>query len=183
MINYSIEAYNDGFDFSNLSLEEQEMTKNLYVSYETMAELDGASIVFDKIMNNRNYIASFKEKWEFNESGTYYGYIISVNPHPRNQNEFIINLLINDTEVRHIKFKTYSYNNVVWRAINETISGGFEISDLIGSLVRVEVNNIIKNDGNPFSYIVSMEFFSNEEINTLYKMLDTMVEQSDNREE
>lgn len=179
MINYSIEAYNDGYDFSDLSLEEQTMSKNLYVSAEVMSDLSYSMTTYENMQNGgEKNTTEFVRDWIFPTSGIYYGFIVGANAHPIKRNEYIINLLINEIEIRNIKFRTYG-NDVVWKAITETCDSDFCINDLMGSLIRVKVFNGVSGNGAKYSYIQKFEFFSDEEIDTLYKIINIMIKQTE----
>lgn len=179
MLHYSKQAFEDGYDFSALTIEEQEMTKDLYVSTRVMSDLYYVIIKYESIRNNLTLnLRRLNNEWLFKDNGFYYGYIIGANRHPRNNDEFILNLLIDDRNVKNIKFRK-NCNDVIWVTIRELCDDTFCLPDMIGSLVRVNIFNGTKTDGYPFSYIKSIDFFSQEEIDTLYKMIDIMLEQTE----
>lgn len=179
MLHYSKQAYEDGYDFSSLTLEEQRMTKYLYISADVMSDLYYAIKKYKKIKNNlKNNLKRLSNDWSFQENGYYYGYIVNANIHPHNDDEFIFNLLVDDKCVKNIKFRK-NCNDVIWVTLRELCNDTFCLPDLIGSLVRVNVYNGTKTDGYPFSYIKSIDFFSQDEIDILYKMIDIMLEQTE----
>jgi len=179
MLHYSKQAFEDGYDFSALTFKEQEMTKYLYISADVMNDLYYAIKKYKKIKNNlKSNLMKLNNDWSFQENGYYYGYIVNANIHPHNNDEYILNLLVDDECIKNIKFRI-NCNDVIWVSIRETCNDTFNVGDLVGSLVRVNVFNGTKNNGYPFSYIKSIDFFSQEEIDTLYKMINLMLEQAD----
>lgn len=183
MLHYSKQAFEDGYDFSALTFKEQEMTKYLYISADVMNDLYYAIKKYKKIKNNlKSNLMKLNNDWSFERNGYIYGYIVNANKHPYNENEFILNLLVNDECVKNIKFHINS-NDVIWVSIREICTDTFNIDDLIGSLVRMDIFNSTRTNGLPFSYIKRIDFFSEEEIDTLYKMINIMLEQADIEDE
>ncbi len=179
MLHYSKQAFEDGYDFSALTLEEQRMTKYLYISDCVMNDLYYAIKKYNAIKNNLSTkLRQLSNDWAFENDGYYYGYIVNANIHPHNDDEFIFNLLVDDECVKNIKFRK-NCNDIIWVTIREVCDDTFVLPDLIGSLVRVNVFNGTKTDGRPFSYIKSIDFFSEEEIDILYKMINIMLEQAE----
>lgn len=181
-IKYSLEAYNDGYDFSILSLEDQEATKSYYWSMQSMYELADATQVYNFIIKNKNngVISLVKKSWTFDKSGTYKGIILDArNSMKQGNDDVILDILINGKEIKHVKM-THDSTNVVLEALLEKFNGFIGLvdpSELIGCVVGIEVENITSSSGNVFSKIIDFAFWDDDIVNLLYDMIDIMREQ------
>lgn len=181
-IKYSIEAYNDGYDFSILSLEDQEATKSYYWSMQSMYELADATQVYNFIIKNKNngVISLVKKSWTFDKSGTYKGIILDARNSMKQGNDAVIlDILINSREIKHVKM-THDSTNVILGALLEkydNLIGLIDLSELIGCVVGIEVENITSSSGNVFSKIIDFVFWDDDIVNLLYDMIDIMQNQ------
>ncbi len=181
-IKYSLEAYNDGYDFSILSLEDQEATKSYYWSMQSMYELADATQVYNFIIKNKNngVISLVKKSWTFDKSGTYKGIILDARNSMKQGNDAVIlDILINSREIKHVKM-THDSTNVILGALLEkydNLIGLIDLSELIGCVVGIEVENITSSSGNVFSKIIDFVFWDDDIVNLLYDMIDIMQNQ------
>lgn len=181
-IKYSLEAYNDGYDFSILSLEDQEATKSYYWSMQSMYELADATQVYNFIIKNKNngVISLVKKSWTFDKSGTYKGIILDARNSMKQGNDVVIlDILINSREIKHVKM-THDSTNVILGALLEkydNLIGLIDLSELIGCVVGIEVENITSSSGNVFSKIIDFVFWDDDIVNLLYDMIDIMQNQ------
>ena len=181
-IKYSLEAYNDGYDFSILSLEDQEATKSYYWSMQSMYELADATQVYNFIIKNKNngVISLVKKSWTFDKSGTYKGIILDARNSMKQGNDAVIlDILINSREIKHVKM-THDSTNVILGALLEkydNLIGLIDLSELIGCVVGIEVENITSSSGNVFSKLIDFVFWDDDIVNLLYDMIDIMQNQ------
>lgn len=185
-IKYSIEAYNDGYDFSSLSPIEQEASKKFYWSRESMYALLDAENVYNYINNNsnKNLLLLTNKSWTFSESGFYKGIIIDAKKSRKPGSEdFILDIIINGNDIKHVKL-THNPDDVVLKALLKKYNGRISLIDpleLIGSVVAINVRNSMRVSRTVFSSIHQFIFFSDITTNALFNMLNLMLEQDEQK--
>lgn len=182
-ITYSEKAFNDGYDFSSLTKREQILSQQLYISEEILADFYLSNLTIDKICNEElDFDINFN--WGFAYSGKYYGYILNCHKIKKLgcSPYYLIRLLISKTEAKFIKFTT-SFSDPVYKEIRRVFgfhypkTNPFDYSNLELLPVCFSIENITTSKGNPFSVIKNMHILDDEEITTIYKMTNLMINQ------
>lgn len=184
-INFSIKAYDDGYDFSSLSPFEQELTKKLYITYQSIHDFVNAAKVYDymKDEKNKNLFLLTNKSWSFPKSGLYQGIIINTTKSKKKgTDDYIFEILVNGNDIKYAKL-THDPDNAVLQAILKKYNcpiGMFNPEELIGSFVLLSITNIPTYNGT-FSKIKKLIFYPSHYVNTFYKMLDLINEQDEQK--
>lgn len=176
---FSKQAFADGYDFSVLSPEEQELTKHYYTNYKDMLETyykyKSANYYLEMGKYHYDIRGLYDIGWSFYGTGIYDGIIVGCSPSlKRNSCEYILDILIEENCIRHIKFIPFN-ESVITTAIYEEF-GDISTDDLIGLVgkwVQINVNNNFYGHKR-ISYINELEFYSNEAMDIYKKMFDCM---------
>lgn len=177
---YSPKAYQDHYDFSCLTKEEQKMTCYLYTSEDGLSDFYRANQRLDD-ESHGNGKFSFSVKVPC--SGWYYGFVYEYKKSNNNPNFMVLKLLIDYNNIKSFTFPSNS-TNVVYATIKREKGIGGNIfketnySAIEGCLVLVKIENKTKNDVDAFSEIVQLRFISDEEYDVLIKMINLMLKQS-----
>lgn len=177
---YSKQAFADGYDFSELSPEDQELTKHYYTNREDMHETYCRYKSADYYIKNRFcpvniQYSPYDISWGFPNSGVFNGIIVDCNPTiKKDSSEYILDVLIVENCIKHIKFNPYSSSIISQSIIDEfgTINRDV-LSTLIGKWIQINVKNICYNE-KVFSYINDFVFFTDESTEIYKKMFDCM---------
>lgn len=176
---YSKQAFADGYDFSEWSLEEQELTKAYYTNKKDMREANetykSASYYISYGHLGGSYISSYDISWRFPESKSYFGIIVSCNKsYKKGSDDYILDIAISEDCIRHVKFNPHE-NSVIMRAIKEELSSENE-SDfykLKGKWIQIDIKNN-RNKGDWFSNVTGFVFYCQEEKEIYIKMFEYM---------
>ncbi len=185
-INFSIKAYEDGYDFSSLSPSEQSFTKKLYITYQSIHDFICAAKVYKYMTDekNKSLFLLANKSWSFPKSGWYQGIIINTTKSKKKgTDDYIFEILINGNDIKYVKL-THDPNNAVLQAILENHNypiGMFNPEKLIGSAVLLNITNIPTCDNGTFSKIRKFTFYPSHYANTLYKMIDLINEQDEQK--
>ena len=130
MIHYSQQAYEDGYDFSSLTLPEQIATQTLYTNKEDMWKKGRlrrcANYYFDNAHWDASAAAFFESDWYFKNSGDYHAIILGCSKSKKaGSNDYIISLLIDEHQIRYIKF-TPDYDSEVTETIFRELNYNLE---------------------------------------------------------
>jgi hypothetical protein len=176
---FSKQAFADGYDFSSLTMEEQELTKYYYTNIDDMREMDrkynSASYYMNEGQFVHVYLSLYDIGWGFYDSGDYHGVIVGCYQSEKKDScEYILDVLISEYCIRHIKFNPIN-NSVITDAIKEEfgILNRNVLSTLSGKWVQVSVNNNNYN-GKRVSYVNKLIFYSDEAMDIYKKMFDCM---------
>ena len=181
MINFSEQAYEDGYDFSSLSLPEQIATKNLYTSKEDMWKKGRLRRCADYYWYNAywdNSAASlFERDWGFRESGDYHAIILECFKSKKiGVNEYILSLLVDEDQIRYIKF-TPDFDSEVTETIFRELNYNLKNTPhLCKRWVNIRINNIITSNQRAFSKVESIEFIPLKTVDLYIKMFGLMSE-------
>lgn len=174
---FSKQAFADGYDFSVLSPEEQELTKHYYTDYKDMSKIyhnyNSASYYLEEGKYNYVVRGLYDIGWSFYDTGIYDGIIVGCSPSlKRNSSEYILDILIEENCIRHIKFIP-SNESVITTAIYEEFGdiSTDVLNGLVGKWVQINVNNNFYGHKR-ISYINELEFYSNEAMDIYKKMFD-----------
>ena len=117
---YSKEAYEDGYDFSSLNPEEQELSKKLYRSKMHMQRVYNKLCLYNDILENeQEAMLNVDVGWGFPKSGVYLGCVQSCQKSmKRDSNELIMRIILDEKTIRNIKFDC-SFSNPVMSAIRQ----------------------------------------------------------------
>lgn len=177
---YSKYAYADGYDFTEFTSEEQELTKHYYTNVDDMHKLNQICKAFKYYIEEGQIEAQnralYEVGWGFYDSGDYDGIIVGCYPtSKKGSDEYIIDVLISEDCIRHIKFNPQN-DSVITDAIKEEFSDISRkiLSELIGKWVRISVINKKNNDQNQYSYIKKLLFYSDEAMEIYKKMFERM---------
>ena len=176
---YSKQAFADGYDFTDFTSEEQNLTKYYYTNVEDMRELNrnynSASYYIKEGQFVSVYRALYDIGWGFYNFGEYDGVIVGCYPTAKKDScEYILDVLILEHCIRHIKFNPIN-NSVITEAIKEEFGDISReiLSNLIGKWVQISVSNK-KNDQSRYSYINKLLFYSDESMEIYKKMFERM---------
>lgn len=181
MINFSEQAYEDGYDFSSLSLPEQIATKNLYTSKDDMWKKGRMRRCAEYYLDNAYWDASaaafFESDWCFKNSGDYHAIILGCSKSKKaGSNDYIISLLIDEHQIRYIKF-TPDYDSEVTETIFRELNYNLENTPyLCKRWVNIRINNIITSNQKAFSKVESIEFIPRKTVDLYIKMFGLMSE-------
>lgn len=196
---YSKEAYEDGYDFSGLEPEEQELSKKLYRSKMHMQRVYNKLCLYNDILENeQEAMLNVDVGWGFPKSGVYLGCVQSCQKSmKRDSNELIMRIILDEKTIRNIKFDC-SFSNPVMSAIRQRWPKDFKLRKPVsfhdkrpkvrkplpfhkteGMLLRVKVENITLKNGHPFSKIIGAKFLSEASERCIDNMINLMIEQSE----
>ena len=181
-IMYNKRARRDGYDFSTLTEEEQKCAQYIYTSEEAISNFYLAHMIFQSLLEG-NEIKP-KRKWGFPQSGYYYGYVLDCQLSDNSfHSEYILKVLVNDCEVRYIKF-TKSFSDAVFIEtkrffqLTDSIFHPIDMEIIKNYPVRLQIENIILNSGKTYSKVVDFWIMSEVETDVIHKMINLMFKQS-----
>lgn len=196
---YSKEAYEDGYDFSSLSLDEQELSKKLYRSERHMQGIYNKLCLYSDISEDeQEAMLDVDVGWGFPKSGVYLGCVQSCQKSmKKDSNELIMRIILNENTIRNVKFNC-TLSDPIMSAIRQRWTKDFKPRKPVsfrekrpevrkplpfhktkGMLLRVKVENITLKNGYPFSKIVYAKFFSEADEKCIDNMINLMIEQSE----
>ena len=181
MINFSEQAYEDGYDFFFFSLPEQIATKNLYTSKDDMWKKGRMRRCAEYYLDNAYWDASvaafFESDWCFKNSGDYHAIILGCSKSKKaGSNDYIISLLIDEHQIRYIKF-TPDYDSEVTESILRELNYKLKnIPYLHKKWVNIRINNVVTANQRVFSKVESIEFISDDSVRLYVKMFGLMSE-------
>ncbi|MCH5183007.1 MAG: hypothetical protein J1E00_02430 [Oscillospiraceae bacterium] len=179
-IQYSICAYRDGYDFSSMTPEKQELTNQLYLGYDRISDLYDAYTTYDAIASGQA-VQVLEERWGFPHSGEYAVCIFACErPRWSKNNEYILKLLVNDREIRLVKFKLSFFDPIyseITTYFNARPGEAVDPRDIAGRLLYLKIENVLTQRGNAFSQIVNAMIPSQFEEEIIYEMIDLMIQQ------
>ena len=180
MIDFSEKAYQDGFDFSNFTLEEQEMTKEYYSSKEEIYEAVKLVKAARYYMRNHFFDCTVKPlidfDWRFFKSGNYEAVIVNCTKSAKKGSEdYIIELMLDEYTIKYIKFNPYYSSSPVTDSILEELDYRNNYYDVVGRYVYFEINNTIYNN-RVFSKVTEFKFVDENIIDLHFKMYDVIRE-------
>lgn len=196
---YSKEAYEDGYDFSSLSLDEQELSKKLYRSERHMQGIYNKLCLYSDILEDeQEAMLNVDVDWGFPKSGVYLGCVQSCQKSmKKDSNDLIMRIILNENTIRNIKFNC-TLSDPIMSAIRQRWTKDFKPRKPVsfrekrpevrkplpfhkteGMLLRVRVENITLKNGHPFSKIVYAKFLSEADENCIDNMINLMIEQSE----
>lgn len=181
MIHYSQQAYEDGYDFSSLTLPEQIATQTLYTNKEDMWKKGRlrrcANYYFDNAHWDASAAAFFESDWYFKNSGDYHAIILGCSKSKKaGSNDYIISLLIDEHQIRYIKF-TPDYDSEVTESILRELNYKLKnIPYLHKKWVNIRINNVVTANQRVFSKVESIEFISDDSVRLYVKMFGLMSE-------
>lgn len=177
---YSKQAFADGYDFSELSPKDQELTKHYYTSREDMHETYCRYKSADYYIKNRFcpvniQYSPYTLSWGFPNSGVFNGIIVGCNPTTKkDSSEYILDVLIAEYCIKHIKFDPYKNSKISQSIMDEfgTINSNV-LSTLTGKWIQISVKNLYHDD-KMYSFINELVFFTDESMEIYLKMFDCM---------
>ena len=176
----------DDFEFNSIPKNLQARAEELYVSEASMNDMYDAFVTYEKLGRlNGNHIPILNGDWAFPESGTYKGIIIECVRSRKNSYEFILKFLINEKDIRYIKFSPSKMSRV-YRSICDLISNDnlyFDTNSLIGRVAIVEIRNQRGYNGVIYSYVDRFEVLSETDEELIIEMLKTMIKYYDGKYE
>lgn len=180
---YSKKAMREGYDFSEFSKIDQEITQWLYISEDAVSDFALASRRFCEMRDNPEEKFFFNYAWGLPCDGKIYGYVFDCAQSMYRANQYVLQLLVTNCDIRKFTF-TLGFNDPVNIAIKDCLGlknnifhqVGFE--SLIGQIVIMRTHNEKTNAGKEFTKIEDIYFLDREERNLLVKMTNTMLKQS-----
>lgn len=183
---YSKQAYEDGYDFSSMSQEEQELSKKLYGSQKHMSDMYDILCLYDNLSTSTDdALFLLDEGWTFPESGTYCGCVAGYEKsRKKGSNEYILHLIVGPQSIRYLKFSK-RYSDPIMIAIRERWKvkinphKPFELNKIVGKLLRVKIENVITSNDRTFSKVKAAKFLSEASERCIDNMINLMIEQSE----
>lgn len=182
LIRYSKAAHDDGLNFSELSIEKQELTCKLYCGWDEMWTLyDTYRAHCDMLF--QNVIFDMNEQWTFPESARYIGYIFSCEKSKKKGSmDYIMSILLNPGELRYIKFRP-SLNDPMYIAIRKRFNPNprnpIDLKDCVGNYITLDIENSNTKYGTAFSNLKSARIYSELEMETMFDMFELMLRQTE----
>lgn len=180
---YSFRAYKDGYTFKHLPLDEQRMTKYLYVSEDGLSSfylaLQTASII-----NSTEERPYFKYGVGMPNDGWYLAYVYGCSRSRSKPGAHVIKLLVSDCDMRCFTFTPGLFDPIsvaISRDIkvkNNVFRSAQSYSDLEGCFALFRVENVETQYGRTYSDIKDFKFLSGKELDVVEKMIDIMFEQA-----
>lgn len=162
-ISYSKKAYKDGYDFSSLSKDEQEASHYLYISEEDMSNFYAANCTMSSIIEKLELTLPLQKRWGFPYSGLYSGFILDCKMTDCLLcNEYIMEILLDERNVRYIKFTKSMINSEyihIYNAIKETLNlrdtvfRSIDYGILKNMPVQIGIENIELDSGKIYSKV------------------------------
>ena len=189
-INYSKLAHDEGYDFSILPVEQQELTCRLYGGWDFMNELYQACVAYEEFRKRIRQEQDFAYSWGFPETGEYFGVILNCERSWKKDSvDYIMSVIVNYDEIKFIKFKM-TYHDPVYKVIRNLIvhnpGKAPYFNGIYGRIIALEIENItesaVRKYNKPFSAVRKVEVLNDEEDNTVYAMFDLMLEQGNDNE-
>lgn len=179
-IKYSEQAYKDGYDFSSLTEEEQEMTIDYYSSKEEIREVVNLAKAAKSYIRNNGFDNTQKAlidyDWRFFKDGEYNGIIVNCSKSKKTgSKDYILELMIDEYTIKYIKFNPFYYKNPVTYSILGELDFDENYYRLIGRYVSFSVCNITYS-GKTFAKISEFEFIEKSIIDLHIKMYDIINE-------
>lgn len=178
-IKFSQKAYEDGYDFSIFPENEQELTKEYYTNKEDMKiksnRAESANYYIENVDFDNTMHTLLEYDWIFNQSGYYEAVIVKCSKSAKiGSNDYILELMIDESTIRYVKFNPYSNNSAITDSILNELNYTNTFKKLIGRWVYFEVNNVIYSQNRVFSKIETFDFVPNEIVALYRKMLNKM---------
>lgn len=180
---YSRKAYDEGYRFNMFPLDDQKLTNQLYISEDEISNLILASQRFCHLGDDPEDQRHFDYGWGLSIDGWHYGIVYDCRPSAKNHNNYILQLLMTDKDIRNFKF-SLSLIDPVYAAIKQERNIGANIfraadySDLCGEIVIFRIKNVATAYDKVFSNIDAIHFTSKHERQLLNRMAIFMEKQS-----
>lgn len=176
----------DDFEFTTIPQNLQDRAEELYMSEASMNNMYDAFVTYENLGRlDGNHIPVLNGDWAFPESGVYKGIILECERSRKNSYEFILKFLINEKDVRYIKFSPSKMSRV-YRSICDLISNDnlyFDTNSLIGRVAIVEIRNQRGYNGVIYSNVDHFEVLSETDEELIIEMLKTMIKYYDEKYE
>ena len=171
---YSEQAYNDGYDFSSLTENEQKLTREYYSNKEEIREVARLVKAARYYIRHSDFDCFVKPlidyDWRFFESGTYQAVIVRCSKSVKaDSDDYILELMLDEHTIKYIKFNPYSNGTVISAILDELEYQG-NFSKIIGRYIIFDVDNNIYSRNKIFSNVTSFEFVEEDIINLHLKM-------------
>jgi len=183
-ISYSKKAYKDGYNFSSLSEDEQEASKYLYHSEEDMSNFYAATCTMTSIIENQELTLPLRKGWGFPNSGIYSGFILDCKMTDSLLcNEYIMEILLDERNVRFIKFTKSLINSEythIYNAIKETLNlrdtifRSIDYGILKNMPIQIGIENIELDSGKIYSKVNHFMILSDYEYEIKLNLIRAM---------
>lgn len=183
VICYSRRAQSEGYDFSDFTKEEQEITQWLYISEDAISDFISAHSRISDIKKNPDKKYYYNYGWGLPNDGQIYGYVYDCTKSTKRTSQFILQVLVTNSDIRKFIYNV-SFTDPVNNAIKDSLGiknnifhqTGFE--NLKGRIVMMSTHNETMSNGKYFTKIDDIYFLDREDRNILIKMANTMLKQS-----
>lgn len=181
---YSSKAYQDGYTFKHLPLDEQRMTKYLYVSEDGLSSFYYA-VQTANLIDTTGEHPFFKYGVGMPNDGWYLAYVYDCSNSRTNPNAYVIKLLISDRDMRCFSFTPGLFNPIsvaISRDLkikNNVFKSRSSYSELAGCVALFKVENTETRYGRTYSEIRDFKFLTSKEFDVVKKMINTMFEQAE----
>lgn len=180
---FSSRAFKDGYRFSELTDEEQRMTRYLYVSEDVLSSFYLATKRVEEMNAFPDEKFHFKYGFGMPFNGYYLGHIIGCKRSEKKLNSYILKILVSEDDVRCFNFTpgilspiSQAMSNDLGKRMNVFSREGYD--ELCGCVVRFCVQNTEMQTGKEYSNITDFDFLNNKEYSVIKKMINIMLNQS-----
>lgn len=179
---FSEEAYDDGYDFSSLTENEQKLTKEYYSSKEEIREVAQLVKAAGYYIRHSDFDCSVKPlidyDWRFFESGSYEAVIVRCSKSVKmDSDDYILELMLDEYTIKYIKFKPFD-DNPITTAILDELNYHENYGNLVGRYIVFDIENNPYGRNKVFSNVTSFKFIE-KNIITLHMKMWEIIQNTD----